>query len=728
MSTKVFARKASEQDDFPFVATYTFDTGITHHAVRSRAATAAIALATLKQSLTRFDCELIAAYDCWFASNRCRIYAKVKFRTLDGACRYAGLENSEGFDALDEKERFGHVMDLLKYEEAEQAKSHKFWLEKNPQDFVKYHGGKVEARIAQERKYFPMQVTVLYFLGHSANASSAMVARQLSTVGVKAKKIHGYYTDKHVNGEPNTLALIDVEFEDIQQAHKFFDEGLCWPESIMASKLSFADRLSYYWNNPVPDTEEELHEMTTEISSIVKQAVKIGAVRKIDSSATARVANEKAVVKPIVIPEFWCMNNGPNVTDPLGSLIKSELAWLKANGIIGATPVKAVARAAKGVAYAESRVMAVAFRLELTPKMMIKYCDKMNYDEDDVQAFWQEQRARHALTGTRYIANKMYPDLEMFDVKRQLGRWVLRRPAWDNDELDVSDIDSDGFGVNARTSAEMKDKPWTGTLYFRMPGYSVYELQRAIRRAGADAYNLLGKAYVPSLYIMSDREIVYIGFDLTLQPKTIEKINKRGFVSDLEDCDDLRTALDSMQTRVNEETKKKGYKVVRMDQKAVAVAAKHGLVVSRVSHEYNVEHAWRALIRDGALDWPMHVKIMFGGHPGDSKLNEFKRFDADAVIHRNDGGRTNKPFTSVSLKIDDDKSAFDLAHYRVGGGEIPLIDGSDESRWFAYRLIDNLGRNNFNLDSPIIEYAEFKSKPKPVSSGLMDRLRRLLRF
>lgn len=595
MMTKIFARKASEQNGFPYVGTYSFDTKVTHHAVRPKKATAMMALAALRQELRRFNCDVIIAYDCYIlTSGSVRVYAKVRFNTLEGACEFIGLDFDEN---VSEADRLDKTLQLLKSEEAVDAESHAHWKAKHPQDFVSYHDGKVVARIAQEPKYFPLMITSLYFIGHSAKQSSTVVARTLSSIGVSASKIHGYYTDKDGrNGEPVVLALVDIELKDQESASRFFDEGLCWPESVMHSGTPFGNRLRWYWNHELPSSDEELHNMAVEYTSIVKQAVEHGVVRELGKDVTARVANEVAILRPMVIPEFWCMNNGPNGADPIGSLIHQELKWLTSNGIRGAVPVKAVARAAHGVSGAENNVMVVAFRLELTPRMMLQYCSSMKELEGDEKAvlnFWQDQKAKHAIAGARYMRNKQYPDLEVFEVKRVLGRWTLRR---------------------------------------------------------------------------------------------------------------IRTPA------------------------VASVIARHGLVVSRTAREMSPDHAWRTLITDAALHWPLKVSIVFAGHPGDSVVEPFKKFDQNASIVRNDGGRTMKPMTYVKLDIDNAETALKFAVHRAGVDDLPQVDGSDASRWFAYRMIDNLGRNNFNLDAPLIEYAEFKSSPKPVSQGLMDRLRKMLRL
>jgi hypothetical protein len=101
-------------------------------------------------------------------------------------------------------------------------------------------------------------------------------------------------------------------------------------------------------------------------------------------------------------------------------------------------------------------VMSVAYRLELSPREMIDYTDGMVRiessieTEDDIAAFWKEQAAKHAKTEKRYMDDKQYPDLKVFDIVKSHGRWTLGLA----DKAVASVANRHGFSVAARVGRE----------------------------------------------------------------------------------------------------------------------------------------------------------------------------------------------------------------------------------------------------------------------------------
>lgn len=608
----------------------------------------------------------------------------------------------------------------------------------------------VEARIAQERKYFPMQVTVLYFLGHSANASSALVARQLSTVGVKAKKIHGYYTDKHVNGEPNTLALIDVEFEDIQQAHKFFDEGLCWPESIMASNRSFADRLSYYWNNPVPDTDEELHEMTAEISSIIKQAVKIGAVKKLDSSATARVANEVRHFPRTILALCYVgmTRDGSEITDD--AVARS---WFNSGGRL---------KRLRGL-YLEKKDE------DVRPKAHVKVIALV-----DIEILSASDAHKLLEGGSVWVDPIIDPNnVKMAQVA---DAWTHDIPHDENELSDLLDVYEHGVNTALKDKLVKPLKPLAKPTTARVSSEKSALKPLVIPKFwfmnnsphGARPLNTLIKddmAWLKSKGInnvtpvravartfggdgMAARYVMGVAFRLELSPREMIDYTD-GMVmieSPIETEDDIaafwkeqavkhakteKRYMDDKQhldLKVFDIVKSHGRWTLGLADKAVAsVANRHGFsIAARVGREYDAAHAWHVLINDAARDWPIKVNMFYPGHPRDELFNPFRQIDPDLKVQRSDGGSARKPFTYVICNVRDSDAALRFALAKLKQDEFPEIDGSKESRWFAHEVVEALGKHNFKHDSDLIEYADRSKLNSPAPIGLMARLRKLI--
>jgi hypothetical protein len=558
----------------------------------------------------------------------------------------------------------------------------------------------VTARVAPETPLFPITLVAPYFMLMPkiivVSKIEEKVKRSLDkNARVRFIKLHNVV--KLTQHESNSiLAIVEIEIRSFKEAEDFFNLTV-WPDDLCHSDHT----LKMLWSTDFPTSEIEASEFVKSYKATM-QAQLVKKHMLSPSAVVARVASEEVILKPMVIPEYWVMNNGPNGTDPLGTLVHSDLAWLSKRGIKNVVPVKAAARSTRGIANAERKVMAVAYRLELTPKMMIDHAKSAISnltDDQSILDFWEKQKAGHALAERRYMQEKRYPDLEIFSVKKRLGRWTLHRTSHD---------------VEARVAPESKDKPWVGTFYVKMPGYFTNELNRAVARAVKEAKDLFGRTMKPSLYVTTrDKEIMCIGFNTSLSPSLLERIDSKGFIYDSEDGVDIRDTLTTMQKQIDNVIKR-GYTVLPIDAE----------VTARVASE-TPEHApWIKLVRDAVTHWPIHVKV-YSTRIDQTELDRLKakysKVLPDLKLQSSSGDRMHKPLTIFSGEIDNPLQAVIFSQLRQGEVDIPTLNDGQNTWWFAHNVIENLGKQYIKVDSALYEMGLIK-EDKP-SRGLLDRLR-----
>jgi hypothetical protein len=599
---KTTARVSDENKLDQFVGDFAFDVHVLSATSKPSAAVAETARRKLISEMRKFDCEILEFYDCHFKKYRCTIFAKAKFKSLDGVKRWLfGETASDRTDA--------EAVETMDMERVEQPKSHA-WTRKKELDHFYDYPANVNARVSSEVRRFPRTITALYGAGMTrdgAEITSASLASELRKAGGKLKKFHGLYIDKsdedvRPKAHVAAIALVDVELENSRAAHKLFDTGRAWVDPLIDPNNKKMARMAQAWLDDIPREEDELTTLLDDYERCVNIVLKDRLVRPLKplvKQATARVSSEKSALKPLVIPKFWFMNNSPNGTSPLNAMIKDDVTWLKSKGINSVTPVRAVARTFGGDGMAARYVMAVAYRLDLSPREMINYTDSMvRVDhpietEDDIAAFWKEQAAKHAKTEKQYMDDKQYPDLKVFDVVKSHGRWTL------------------------------------------------------------------GHA----------------------------------------------------------------------DEAVASVANRHGLQISaRVAGEQYPGQSWIKLIDDASIGWPMKIVILKVGHSVDDRqVENWKKFVPDLEVENNAGTTRTKPMTKVSGHVKDAALALRFALARIGENDIPLPDGSSDARWFAHRLIEILGRQNFDVNSTLVEYSQLKGDDaNKASPGLMSRLRKLI--
>lgn len=126
----------------------------------------------------------------------------------------------------------------------------------------------------------------------------------------------------------------------------------------------------------------------------------------------------------------------------------------------------------------------------------------------------------------------------------------------------------------------------------------------------------------------------------------------------------------------------------------------------------------------------MKIEIWKVGHSVDDRqVENWKKFVPDLKVENNAGNPRTKPMTHVSGHVRDAALALQLALARISENDIPLPDGSSDARWFAHRLIEVLGRQNFDVNSTLVEYSQLKGDDaNKASPGLMSRLCKLIRL
>lgn len=254
----------------------------------------------------------------------------------------------------------------------------------------------------------------------------------------------------------------------------------------------------------------------------------------------ARIGIENRSLHTMKMDRFW-INMQRHYK--LASAIDKEFKYLKSRGMIGAVPVRAIVDARFG--RFNEHVLGIAFKIDLTPKMMTYYYDNlgMQCDPEDLAQRWRNRIDGQHVDGQAIMS--AYAETKLFEVTRSLGKWVLGKEVNPNDEQQAI----------ARTAAEPLFKPVKMRIFITMPGYFEYELKRAVERAIGDFKEFFNYKTNPSGYVLNlrDNSVDYVFFDIVINQKTLDNMKDSHALSDGEDIYDLIESTIAYQLNVFKE-------------------------------------------------------------------------------------------------------------------------------------------------------------------------------